>query len=140
MGNNIFVFKLILTVLIFEFNHKVVLSTSGKGCHIPLKGECQCKEYIDDSITGIRVECAQTTSSKLLDDIDSLRNSGKNILGLQVRNSNLRDLSHLPSGLHNVHELILDNTGIDLETIRESNEMLKMLKRFRVYHENFTEV
>ncbi len=140
MGKNIFLFKLIISVFIFQFNHKVVLSTSGKSCDISMKGECQCKEYIDDSITGIRVECAQTTSSKLLDDIDLLRNSGKNILGLQVRNSNLRDLGHLPSGLHNVHELILDNTGIDLETIRESNEMLKLLKKFRVYHENFTEV
>ena len=88
----------------------------------------------------LKVECAQTTAKKLLNDIDLLKKSGKTIIGLQVRDSNLRDLYNLPSGLYNVHELSFDNTGIDLETIRESNELLKLLKKFRVYRENFTEV
>lgn len=112
----------------------------GNDCHISMEGQCQCLEYIDDNITGIRVECTQTTATKLLNDIRLIKNMGKTILGLQVRNSNLRELYNLPSGLYNVHELILDNTGIDLETIRESNELLRLLKKFRVYHENFTEV
>ena len=112
----------------------------GSKCPVKLEGECQCKEYIDDSISGLRVECSQTTAIKLLNDIDLISKSGKNILSLQVRNSDLRELYNLPSGLHNVYELILDNTGIDLETIRESNELLKQLKKLRVYRENFTEV
>ena len=112
----------------------------GNKCPVQLEGECQCKEIIEDSMPVLKVECAQTTAKKLLNDIDLLKKSGKTIIGLQVRDSNLRDLYNLPSGLYNVHELSFDNTGIDLETIRESNELLKLLKKFRVYRENFTEV
>lgn len=118
----------------------ICMAATASKCPQPLEGECQCKEYVEESTLGLRVECALTTTKKLLNDIDVLKKGDKSILSLQVRNSDLRDLYNLPSGLYNVHELILDNTGIDFQTIRESHELLTVLKVFRVYHENFTEV
>ena len=116
------------------------LTAMASKCPKRLEGECQCNEFVEESSVGLRVECAQTTTKMLLNDIYALKKSGKSILSLQVRNSDLRDLYNLPSGLYDVHELILDNTGIDFQTIRESHELLTVLKVLRVYHENFTEV
>lgn len=112
-----------------------------------LKSQCQCVEHVEEvnnvRSDGIRVECTHTTANALHHDIDRIYNyfnRSKPIHALQVRDSNLRGLPGLPSGLVDVKHLMLDNTGVDLEQIRESNELLIALKSFRVYRENFTEV
>lgn len=137
-------------------------------CPIQLKGKCQCvpplyEEGIGKQSTnqlprltsrlpqldgktaqnGIRVECTDTESSNFHQDINSIFtyfNGSKTIHALQVRDSNLNQVRGLPSGLQDVRHLTLDHTGIDLEQVRESNELLANLKSLRVYNENFTEI
>lgn len=112
-------------------------------CPIAFEGNCQCLVLRKDhSSTAVRLQCSQTNASILLRDIDNLvtTNCNFSLVELRVLNSNLTRLYHLPSGLYNVQELVLENTGIDLETIRESNELLRSLKILRISNENYTEV
>ena len=110
-------------------------------CPIDFKGNCQCYVLRKDlASVSVRLQCSQTNASILLRDIDNLNNCNFNLVELHVANSNLTRLYHLPSGLYNVQELVLANTGIDLETIRESNELLRSLKILRISNENYTEV
>lgn len=110
-------------------------------CRTDFKGSCQCYVLRKDlSPVPVRLQCSQTNASILLRDIDGLANCNLNLVELHVSNSNLTRLYHLPSGLYNVQELVLENTGIDLETLRESNELLKSLKILRISNENYTEV
>jgi Leucine-rich repeat (LRR) protein len=64
----------------------------------------------------------------------------RSILALSVRDSRLDDLHGLPSGLTELRHLTLDRTGIDLEQIRKSSEVLKDLRTFQVLRETFTEI
>lgn len=111
-------------------------------CRIDFKGNCQCYVLRKDlSSAAIRLECTHTNASILMADIDNLSNNcNLSLVELQVINSNLTRLYHLPSGLYNVQEMVLENTGIDLETIRESNELLKSLRILRISNDNYTEV
>lgn len=122
-------------------------------CPIVFEGACQCSvlrreqtasasSSASSSPIPVRLQCSQTNASILLRDIDNLvtTNCNFNLVELRVFNSNLTRLYHLPSGLYNVQELVLENTGIDLETIRESNELLRSLKILRISNENYTEI
>lgn len=97
---------------------------------------CTCSQINDFNL---RLDCLNTNSSAFMFEIEGLC-SNLNLLELSVKDSNLQHLYNLPSGLYNVQKLILDNTGIDLETIRESSELLKSLKVLRIINENFTEI
>lgn len=129
--------------------HLVKLPSCDQVCPIVFEGTCQCsvvrREHATTGNSGpiaVRLQCSQTNASILMRDIDNLvaTNCNFNIFELRVLNSNLTRLYHLPSGLYNVQELVLENTGIDLETIRESNELLRSLKILRISNENYTEV
>ncbi|KAI1280618.1 Platelet glycoprotein V [Halotydeus destructor] len=119
-------------------------------CSIELKGLCQCLGYVVEppfpsgqKADGLQVECSYTTASKLHHDIDKIFryfNQTKPIYSLQVRNSDLAGLRGLPSGLVDIRHLVLDNTAIDLEQVRESSELLNGLKSLRVSNENLTEI
>ncbi|RWS25311.1 aspartate-tRNA ligase: cytoplasmic-like protein [Leptotrombidium deliense] len=81
------------------------------------------------------------TATSLHHDIDQLKSKSQTyILYLQVRNSRLQDMSDLPSGLDGVRHLVLDDTGIDFETLRQSSEILLNLKSLRLYNEHYTEI
>lgn len=129
--------------------HQLKLPSCVQVCPIAFEGTCQCsvlrREHSSTGSSGpiaVRLQCSQTNASILLRDIDNLvtTNCNFNLVELRVLNSNLTRLYHLPSGLYNVQELVLENTGIDLETIRESNELLRSLKILRISNENYTEV
>ena len=110
-------------------------------CAISFKGSCSC--YITNTYatySDIYLECSNTNASILSNDIDYLTHCNLWLIELTVKNSNLTHLYNLPSGLYNIQKLTLDNTGIDLETIRESQELLKSLNVLRISNENFTEV
>ncbi|XP_046920710.2 uncharacterized protein LOC124500658 isoform X1 [Dermatophagoides farinae] len=117
--------------------------------NIHFNGHCHCTVLSsmlstkqDDQSIDIRIECRHTNASILMTDIENLAscNSTINLLELSVKDSNLTHLYNLPSGLYNVQKMFLDNTGIDLETIRESQELLKSLRVLRISNENFTEI
>lgn len=132
-------------------------------CAVPTHGKCSCFDYWDTlepngggpggpgpnggpnnaaimPQKGLRVECSETTTNALHTDLLDLAKGNTRIFSLQVRDSNLRDMMNLPQQLHEIRHLTLDNTGIDLETIRESSENLNFLKSMRIYNEKFTEV
>lgn len=117
-------------------------------CPLQLNLKCQCIEHEEETSQGIkhsglRVECSNTTGSELHEDIDKIYNffnKTKTIHSLQVRDSKLEGLVGLPSGLVDLRHLTLDNTGIDLEQIRESSEILFGMKSLKVYREKFTEI
>lgn len=111
--------------------------------------KCQCLEQEEETlsgfkITGFKVECSNTTGNTLHTDVDRIytnyRTRNRTIYSLQVRDSNLKDLYGLPPGLVDLRHLTLDNTGIDLEQIRESSEILIGLRSLRVFRETFTEI
>lgn len=111
-------------------------------------GKCQCIEHEEETShgvlkVGLRVECSNTTGSELHEDVDRIYNyfnRNRTIYSLQVRDSKLESLVGLPPGLVDLRHLTLDNTGIDLEQIRESSEILYGMKSLRVYRETFTEI
>lgn len=110
-------------------------------CGISFVGNCSCYTRNEtNSLPQVYLKCSNTNASKLMLDIESLSNCSASLYELHVQNSNLNHLYNLPSGMYNIQNLILDNTGIDLETIRESHELLKSLKILRISNENFTEV
>jgi len=112
-------------------------------CKMEFKGNCQCDVIRRDSASAaIRLKCSHTNASMLVADIDNMGTCtlNLNLVALHVSNSNLTRLYHLPSGLYNIQELVLENTGIDLETIRESYELLRSLRILRISNENYTEV
>ena len=127
--------------------------------NIQFKGPCRCSVLGSSPSTlmksddqqqqqqniDIRLECRQTNASILMTDIENLQRCSRNstiinLMELSVKDSNLTHLYNLPSGLYNVQKMFLDNTGIDLETLRESHELLKSLRVLRISNENYTEI
>ena len=112
------------------------------------EGRCVCFDHTEEilpfhrpssPVQGLRVECSNMTGLFLHHDIDRI-NKKSPILALSVRDSRMDDLNGLPSGLVDLKHLTLDQTGIDLEQVRESSEILKDLKSFKVLRERFTEI
>lgn len=112
------------------------------------EGRCVCFDHSEEilpfhrpssPVQGLRVECSNMTGVSLHHDIDRI-NRKSPILALSVRDSRMDDLNGLPSGLVDLKHLTLDQTGIDLEQVRESSEILKDLKSFKVLREKFTEI
>lgn len=131
------------------------LSPNQTTCPTLLEGRCLCFDHTEDlppfhhrptnsPTQGLRVECSNMTGLTLHHDIDRIsahfRDKKYSILALSVKDSRMDDLNGLPSGLVDLRHLTLDRTGIDLEQVRESSEILKDLKTFRVLRETFTEI
>ncbi|XP_025016195.1 uncharacterized protein LOC107360199 isoform X2 [Tetranychus urticae] len=96
---------------------------------------------MDDSgeEVGLGVECSETNGGDLHRDIDEISHeSNIPIVHLKVRDSNLKELTDLPIGLVDIRWLVLDNTSIDLQVIRESAEMLGNLNTLKLFNENYT--
>ncbi|UXI17786.1 cytochrome P450 monooxygenase [Sarcoptes scabiei] len=105
---------------------------------LEFEGVCHCLIYHGKDV---RLKCSQTNASILMADIEKLNQCPQvNLIELHVKDSNLTRLYNLPSGLYNIQSLVLENTGIDLETIRESQELLRSLRILRIINENFTEI
>ena len=101
------------------------------------RATCSCNLFDSGNA---RLECSGSNASILVKDIEQLDSCQIHLSELIVTNSNLTRLYHLPSGMYNVEELVLINTGIDLETLNESSELLRRLKILRIIAENLTEV
>lgn len=126
--------------------------TVNVSCPQQLEGNCTCWDHMEDIYNkvsgfaiptlGLRVECSNLTGSSLHHDVDKIQKQfeSRYIYSLSVRDSQLQHLIGLPSGLVELRHLSLDNTGIDLEQVRESSENLVNLKTFRVFREKFTEI
>lgn len=132
-----------LVVVMFFIKFRIYL-TSAELCYKMIN--CQCVEHAEEinngnKTDGIRVECSGISGAILHQNLGNFHERSKKVIfDLQVRDSELSDLRGLPSGLWEIRHMLLDNTNIDLEDVRESNELLVALKSLRVYNENFTEV
>jgi len=127
-------------------------SSSINQCAHLQESRCQCFEQTEESsqshskpqpstTIGLRVECSNMTGLLLHTDIERISNTKKlPIFSLSVKDSRMDDLTGLPSPLVDLRHLTLDKTGIDLEQVRESSEILKDLKTFKVLREKFTEI
>ena len=118
-----------------------------------ISGKCECFEQYEEQqfsptpskLHGLLVDCTNVTSDEFYNDINHISHyfsviRNLTIYSLQVRDSKLEELAGLPPGLDGLKHLSVDNTGIDLEQIRESSESLATLKMFRVSREKFTEI
>ncbi|XP_074602361.1 uncharacterized protein LOC141856028 [Brevipalpus obovatus] len=111
-----------------------------------IKAKCQVfdlfgGEFPNEDGSGLRVECSETNGKELHRDVDNLRyTTNRSIVHLKVRDSKLNDMTDLPSGLVGIRSLILDNTNIDLQVIKESAEMLSSLTKLKIFNENYTTV
>lgn len=118
-----------------------------------ISGKCECYEQYEEQqfsptpskLHGLLVECTNVTSDEFYNDINHISNyfsvtRNLTIYSLQARDCKLEELAGLPPGLDGLKHLTVDNTGIDLEQIRESSESLATLKMFRVSREKFTEI
>ncbi|XP_053214859.1 leucine-rich repeat-containing protein 40-like [Panonychus citri] len=133
-------FLIICLTLLSRLNNIITESCDDR-FNTEIKGKCSCFNVLDDhgDVLGLGVECSETTGSDLHRDIDEIHfESSTPIVHLKVRDSNLKDMTDLPSGLVDIRWLVLDNTSIDLHVIRESAEILGNLDSLKLFNENYT--
>lgn len=94
------------------------------------------------SLVGVGLECHNITADQLHDQINKLKNqlSGLKMVSLIVRDSNLSTLSNLPQGTHELKKLILSNTSIDLEVLKEGSESLNQLTTLEITNEKISNI
>lgn len=90
---------------------------------------------------GLGLDCQNIMADQLHDYFNRLKpssSSGPNMVSLVVRDSNLSTLSNLPQGTHQLKRLILSNTSIDLEVLKEGSESLKQLTTLEITNEKIS--
>lgn len=145
---------IVVTCIILNCNFVVSRENQDLCTGMVSSGKCECYEQYEEQpfahpptkLHGLAVECTNVTDEELYTDISHISNyfsqaRNLSIYSLQVKDSKLGHSNDgFPHGLDGLKYLTVDNTGIDLEQIRESSESLHTLKMFRVSRENFTEI
>lgn len=86
-------------------------------------------------------ECQNITADQLHEHFTRLKSSlGHKIVSLMVKDSNLSSLSNLPQGTHELKRLILSNTSIDLEVLKEGSESFKQLNILEITNEKISNI
>lgn len=91
--------------------------------------------------TSIGIECQGITSEQLHDQFNRLKMlSPFKVVSLFVRDSNLTNLSNLPQGTHELRRMVISNTSIDLEVLREGSESLDQLTILEIKNEKISNI
>lgn len=92
------------------------------------------------TIASVGLECQYIKTEQLHDQFNRFKPSGLKIVSLAVRDSNLTTLSNLPQGTHELKKLIISNTSIDLEVLKEGSESLNQLTLLEIANEKISNI
>lgn len=90
--------------------------------------------------TMIGLECQYITAEILHEHFNRIKPSGLKIVSLVVRDSNLTALSNLPQGTHELRRLVISNSSIDLEILKEGSESLDQLTTLEITNERISNI
>lgn len=90
--------------------------------------------------SSIGLECQHITTEQLHDMFNRIKPFGLKVASLIVRDSNLTALSNLPQGVHELKKLVISNTSIDLEVLREGSESLNQLTSLEITNEKISNI
>lgn len=90
--------------------------------------------------TSIGFECQYITAEQLHDQFNRMKPSSLKVVTLVVRDSNLTALSNLPQGTHELKKLVISNTSIDLEVLKEGSESLDQLTTLEITNEKISNI
>lgn len=88
----------------------------------------------------IGLDCQNITAEQLHDRFNRIKASGLKVISLVVKDSNLTTLGNLPQGIHELRKLIISNTSIDLEVLREGSESLDQLQTLDITNEKISNI
>lgn len=91
-------------------------------------------------VASLGIECQNITAEQLHEQFNRIRPSSLKIVSLIVRDSNLTTLSNLPQGTHELKKLIISNTSIDLEVLKEGSESLDLLTTLEIANEKISNI
>lgn len=91
--------------------------------------------------SAIGIECQGITAEQLHNQFNRIKlSSPLKVASLSVRDSNLTNLSNLPQGTHELKKLVISNTSIDLEVLREGSESLDQLTTLEIKNEKISNI
>lgn len=88
----------------------------------------------------IGIECQFINADQLHEQFTKVRLSNSKIISLAVRDSNLTTLSNLPQSAHELKRLVISNTSIDLEVLKEGSESLNQLTTLEIANEKISNI
>lgn len=88
----------------------------------------------------IGLECQFITAEQLHEQFNRIKPTGLKIVTLIVKDSNLAALSNLPQGTHELKKLVISNSSIDLEILKEGSESLDQLTTLEITNERISNI
>lgn len=88
----------------------------------------------------IGFECQFITGEQLHEQFNRVNPSGFKVVSLVVKDSSLTTLSNLPQGTHELKKMVLSNTSIDLEVLKEGSESLNQLTILEIKNEKISNI
>lgn len=90
--------------------------------------------------TSIGLDCQYITAEQLHDRFNRIKVSGLKVISLVLKDSNMTTLSNLPQGIHELRKLVISNTSIDLEVLKEGSESLDQLTTLDITNEKISNI
>lgn len=90
--------------------------------------------------TSIGLDCQYITSEYLHDQFNRVESANLKVVSLIVKDSNLTTLSNLPQGTHELKRMVISNTSIDLEVLKEGSESLDQLTTLEIKNEKISNI
>lgn len=90
--------------------------------------------------TSIGLDCQCITAEHLHDQFNRVKSANLKVVSLIVKDSNLTTLSNLPQGTHELKKLVISNTSIDLEVLKEGSESLDQLTTLEIKNEKISNI
>lgn len=90
--------------------------------------------------SSIGLDCQYITAEHLHDQFYRVKSSNLKVVSLTVKDSNLTTLSNLPQGTHELKKMVISNTSIDLEVLKEGSESLDQLTTLEIKNEKISNI
>lgn len=88
----------------------------------------------------IGFECQYIIGEQLHEQFNRVNPNHFKVVSLVVKDSNLTTLSNLPQGTHELKKMVLSNTSIDLEVLKEGSESLNQLTILEIKNEKISNI
>lgn len=108
--------------------------------YAPQQSVSYANGFYQQQTTTIGLECQYVTAEQLHEQFNRIKPTGLKIVSLAVRDSNLTALSNLPQGTHELKKLVISNSSIDLEILKEGSESLDQLTTLEITNERISNI
>lgn len=88
----------------------------------------------------ICLDCQYITAEQLHEQFNKVKLSNLKVVSLVVKDSNLTILGNLPQGTHELKKMVISNTSIDLEVLKEGGESLDQLTTLEITNEKISNI